>query len=153
MVTNHRHQAYNNIHVFSITLSATTQNCPAAWPTQARACASAANPPWFAFTLELGSRREHLHVQGVMKCRCPGTTAGTKLRANMFKGFLKHTRRWLLLQSQAMSGWADRKLHAWLCSEGLWALTLSGTTPLHFAVAIQCATALLLEHLLIVSEQ
>ncbi|KAL0021258.1 hypothetical protein WJX79_000212 [Trebouxia sp. C0005] len=48
----------------------------------------AVRSPWFAFSLELGSRRENLHVQGVIKIRYPGDKNSIKKLTAHLKGFL-----------------------------------------------------------------
>ena len=81
------HESYQVVNMFSITCSWLRQNCPSAWLGQCRLLALFCLSPWYAFYLELGARREHLHVQGVMKCRSPGTKTGIDNMVKHLKGF------------------------------------------------------------------
>ena len=78
------------VNMFSITSGILRQNCPSIWLEAHKCFAEFCSAPWFGFSLELGTRKEHLHVQGVMKCRYPGNKDAIKQLTTHLKGFL-HT--------------------------------------------------------------
>ena len=83
------HESHGSfVNTFSVTSGILGQNCPAAWLEAHRRWARCCSSPWFAFSLELGSRRDHLHVQGVAKIRFSGDKRGVKQLSDHLKGFL-----------------------------------------------------------------
>ena len=76
------------VNTFSVTSGILGQNCPSAWLEAHRRWARCCSSPWFAFSLELGSRRDPLHVQGVVKIRFPGDKRSVKQLSDHVKGFL-----------------------------------------------------------------
>ena len=119
------HESYQVVNMFSITCSSLQQNCPSAWLGQCRLFALFCLSPWYAFSLELGTRRERLHVQGVMKCCSPGTKTGTENMVKHLKGFLNtqpgDTTRILIKLCQ--SGQTDHYMLGYIQKDKeLWAL-------------------------------
>ena len=53
------HESYNVTNMFSITASQLDGNCPSAWLGQHKLFALFCLSTWFAFSLELGTRRAH----------------------------------------------------------------------------------------------
>ena len=83
------HESFGpTVNMFSVTSGILRQNCPSAWLEAHRRWARFCSSPWFAFSLELGSRRDHLHVQGVVKIRYPADKRSVKDLSDHLKGFL-----------------------------------------------------------------
>ena len=76
------------VNMFSFTSAILRQNVPSIWLDAHKRFAIHCCSPWFGFSLVLGTRREHLQVQGVAKIRYPGDKHAMKRLCEELKGLL-----------------------------------------------------------------